>query len=137
MSFRPNRKNKVGLAAATSANGTTRTGASLLLDTVGDEGLTVDTVADLTTTSVAATFTPQVSMDGSTWYNWKEPQAPAQVAVATGTGSQVVTYTALNIGPAVKAWAYFRCNAVLAGATTAAADKTTVTYRWAEGFATL
>lgn len=133
MALRPRRGSKVGLAEATSDDGTTREGASLNLDTIGAAGLIVDTVADLTTSDVAATFTPQVSNDGTTWYNLKEPQAPAQVAVATGTGSQVITRTALKIGKEVKAFQYFRCNAVLAGASTAAADKTTVTYRWADG----
>lgn len=134
MAFTPIRKNFVGLAAATSANGTTRSGAALQTDQIGEDGLSVLIVCDLTTASVTGTFTPQVSDDNSTWYNWKEPQAPAQVVHATGTGSQVVTRTALIIDASVKAWRYFRCNALLGGATTAAADQTTVTYKFADGF---
>lgn len=133
MAFRPTRKNVVGLAVLTSANGTTRSGATLLTDSIGPDGLVVDTLADLTTNAVTATFTPQVSMDGTNWLNWKQPQTPAQVAVATGTGAQVLTRTALVIDKSVKAFTHFRCNAVLAGAATAAADQTTVVYRWTDG----
>jgi hypothetical protein len=133
MAFRPTRKTAVGLAELTSANGTTRTGAALRTDLIGPDGLVVQTIADLTTSSVTATFTPQVSDDGTNWFNWKQPQAPAQVVVATGTGAQVVTRTALHIDKSVKAYQQFRCNALLGGATTAAADLTTVTYKWTDG----
>jgi hypothetical protein len=134
MAFRPTRKNAVGLAEATSANGTPREGATLITDNIGNDGIVVECIADITTSSVTCTFTPQVSNDGTNWYNWKQPQAPAQVSVATGTGAQVVTRTALDIGPSVKAFAYFRCNATFGGASTAAADLTTVNYHWTDGF---
>ncbi len=134
MSFRPTRREAVGLAEATSANGTPREGASLPTDDIGNDGLVVDAIADITTSSVTCTFTPQVSNDGTNWYNWKQPQAPAQVSVATGSGSPVVTRTALVIDKSVKAFHYFRCNATFGGTTTDAADLTTVTYRWTDGF---
>lgn len=135
MPFTDVRRSFVGLASATSANGTPRTGATFDLNAIPKGcGLSVQCVATITTSSVTATFTPQVSMDGTNWYNWKQPQAPAQVAVATGTGSPVSTLTALDIGPGVKAWAYFRCNSVLGGASTDPADVTAVDYRWADGF---
>ena len=133
MAFRPNRKDATGLASSTSANGTTREGASLQTDHIGAEGLVVDCIATITTSSVTATFTPQVSNDGTNWYNWKQPQAPAQVVVATGTGSPVTTRTALTIDASVRAFVYFRCNALLGGASTDPADVTQVTYRWSDG----
>lgn len=133
MALRPTRRNALGLAEATSANGTTRNGAQLSLDQVGNSGLIVDCIADLTTSSVTAVFTPQVSMDGTNWYNLKPLNTPAAVVVATGTGSQVVTRTAIAVDKSVRGFQYFRCNALLAGASTAAADLTTVTYRWADG----
>jgi len=101
---------------------------------VGNSGIVVQTTATLTTSSVAAKFYPQVSNDGTNWFDLKQPQAPAQVAVATGTGSPVTTLTALIIDASVKSFPYFRCNATLAGAATDPADVTAVIYRWTDGF---
>jgi hypothetical protein len=133
MSFTAQRRTAVGLAEATSAQNAVRAGAALDTNQLGGAGLVCECIADLTTSSVTATFTPQVSWDGTNWANWKEPQAPAQVVVATGGGSQVVTRTALAIDKSVIGALFFRCNATLAGAQTASADKTTINYRFARG----
>lgn len=133
MSFTAQRKSAVGLAAATSANGTTRSGATFNTNQLGGAGLIVECISAITTSSVTATFTPQVSWDGTNFYNLKQPQNPAQVATAAGTGAEVVTRIALLIDKSVIGAPYFRCNAVLAGATTAAADQTTVNYKFAAG----
>ena len=134
MSFRPTKKTAVGLASATSADGTPREGATLTTDQIGPDGVMVACIATLTTSSVTAKFTPQVSNDGTNWYDIKQPQAPAQVAIATGTGSPVTTRVALHIDKSVKAFEYFRCNATLAGATTDPADVSQVDYWWTDGF---
>lgn len=124
----PPRNQLTGLSLATSANGTTRNGATLLMDFSAPGGLLVLAHSEITTSSVAATFTLQVSNDTSTWYDVKLPNNAAAVATAAGTGSNVETNLALTVPPSVYAMKYLRCNAVLAGAATASADKTSVTY---------
>ena len=126
----PPRPSLAGLSLATSANGTTREGASLVLDFTAPGGLIVLAHSEITTASVAATFTPQVSMDGTTWYDVKLPNNAAAVATAAGTGVAVNTNLALTVPDGVYGARLFRCNAVLAGAATAAADKTSVTYQY-------
>jgi hypothetical protein len=133
VSFTAQRKTAVGLAAATSANGTARNGATFNTNQLGGAGLIVECISAITTSSVIATFNPQVSWDGTNWYDWKEPQQPAQVATAAGTGSEVITRRALGIDKCVIGAPYFRCQATLSGATTAAADQTTVNYKFASG----
>ena len=63
----PPRNQLAGLSLATSANGTTRSGATLSMDFTAPGGLLVLVRSEITTTSVAATFTLQVSTDNSTW----------------------------------------------------------------------
>jgi len=123
------RFNIAGLASATSANGTEREGATLALDRVGNGGLSVLAVSAITTASVVATFKPQVSLDGTTWYDVKLPNNASNVSTAAGTGSAVTTRLALAIPEGgLFGWAYFRCNATLSGAATAGADTTQVSY---------
>lgn len=126
----PPRPQYTGLSLATSANGTTRNGATLLMDFAAPGGLLILAHSEITTASVAATFTIQVSNDTTTWYDVKLNNNAANVATAAGTGSNVETNLALTVPPAVYAAKYIRCNAVLAGASTAAADKTSVTYQY-------
>lgn len=113
-----------GLASATSANGTTRSGASQLTNGMAPGTLSVQCDATIVTGSVVATFTPQVSMDGTTFYDVKLPNNAANVTLAA-TGA-----VALQIPRGVAGWKYFRCNALLSGAATAAGDLTAVSYRW-------
>lgn len=123
------RLNIVGLASATSANGSERTGATLALDRVGNGGLSVLAVSTIETSSVVATFKPQVSLDGTTWYDVKLPNNASNVSTAAGTGSPVTTRLALAIPEGgLFGWTYFRCNATLSGAATASADVTQVSY---------
>ena len=69
-----------------------------------------------------------VSNDTSTWYDVKLNNNAANVTTAAGTGSAVSTELALTVPPSVYAMKYIRCNAVLTGASTNSADKTSVTY---------
>lgn len=126
----PQRPQFVGLSLATSANGVSRSGATLQVDFSAPGALIVLASSEITTSSVAATFTMQVSNDGSTWYDVKLPNNAAAVATAAGTGSAVTTNLALTVPASVYAAKLFRCNAVLAGAATASADKTSVTYQY-------
>jgi hypothetical protein len=119
----------VGLALATSANGTTRNGATLSLMGVQPGQLSVKCQSQITTSSVLATFTMQVSDDGTNWYDVKLANNAAIVNTAAGTGSPVTTSLCLVPG-SLGGWSYFRVNAVLSGASTAAADKTQVDYRF-------
>lgn len=128
------RMSEVGLAAATSANGTARTGATLELNKVHPGTLVAECISDLTTSSVAATFKPQVSTDGSTFVDYKPQNNATSVATTAGTGAQVVSTIAIGIDAGVCAYPYFRMAATLAGAATAAGDQTTVTYRYLRAF---
>jgi hypothetical protein len=120
------------LAAATSANGTVRNGTAIALDGVQPVTLSVACTAAITTSSVVATFTPQVSMDGTTWFDIKLPNNASNVTTAAGTGSPVTTTVALIIPDSIHGWMQFRVNALLSGASTGAADQTTVTYRYVQ-----
>ena len=124
----PPRNQLAGLSLATSANGTTRSGATLSMDFTAPGGLLVLARSEITTASVVATFTLQVSTDTTTWYDVKLPNNAATVTTAAGTGSAVVTTLALTVPEGVYAAKFFRCNALLSGAATASADKTSVTY---------
>jgi hypothetical protein len=123
------RQRKVGLALATSANGAARDGAALSLAEVAAGSLSVVAYSAITTSSVAATFKPQVSVDNSTWYDVKLVNNAANVATASGTGVEVTTSLALSM-PDLTGWKFFRVVASLAGAATAAADKTQVDYQY-------
>lgn len=126
----PQRSQFTGLSLATSANGTVRNGATLNLDFSAPGALLVLASSEITTSSVAATFAMQVSNDGTTWYDVKLPSNTSNVATAAGTGAPVATTLALTVPSGVYAAKLFRCNAVLAGAATAAADKTSVVYQY-------
>ena len=124
------RNKLVGLAAATSANGTARLGAALPMNKVGKSGVIVQCIAALTTSAVTAQFTVQGSNDNVSWDDIRPLNAPANVITATGTGAPVTTRTGLVLDQAAASYLYIRCNALLAGAATAGADQTTVTYQW-------
>lgn len=113
----------VGLASATSANGTARNGASLPMNYVHPGSLCVQATVTIVTGSVVATLKPQVSNDNSTWYDLHSAENVAYVTIAaTGT-------VALAIPMAASAFKYFRCVATLSGASTASGDLTAVVYR--------
>ena len=120
----------VGLVAATSANGTARLGAALPMNKVGKSGVVIQCITALTTASVTAQYTVQGSNDNVNWDDIRPLNAPANVITATGTGSAVTTRTGLILDQAAASYLYVRCNALLAGAATAGADQTTVTYQW-------
>lgn len=112
-----------GLASATSANGAARNGATLDLGQVAPGTLGVQADVTIVTGSVVCTLKPQVSMDGSAWYNLKLPNNAAAVTVAATES------VALTIPASASAWRYFRCVMTLSGASTAAGDLTACTYR--------
>ena len=124
----PPRNQLAGLSLLTSTVNTVRSGATLSMDFTAPGGLLVLARSEITTASVVATFTLQVSTDNSTWYDVKLPNNAATVTTAAGTGSAVVTTLALTVPEGVYAAKFFRCNAVLTGASTASVDKTSVTY---------
>lgn len=123
------RQQKVGLASATSANGTPRNGAALSLAEVAGDSLSVIAYSTITTNSVVATFQPQVSNDNSVWYDVKLVNNASAVNTAAGTGSAVETFLALSMAD-VTAWKFFRVKATLSGAATAGADLTKVDYQY-------
>lgn len=117
----------VGLALATSANGTARTGAAIALGGVG--GFSAYCHGECTTNLVAPSFDVQVSQDNSTWYDLRSMSNVANNAGGAGTGSQVLTDVVLHVpASALRNWKFIRVTATLAGASTGAADKTSVTY---------
>lgn len=123
----------IGLASATSADGVARNGATLSLELVGNNGISVQAVSTITTLLVAATFKPQVSRDGTTWFDLKPSNNASNVATPLGTGAPVTTRLALAIpADGLFGWNYFRVVATLAGDTTVPADVTAVTYRYVQ-----
>jgi hypothetical protein len=127
----------VGLASATSANGTVRNGASLSMSQVDPLTLSFECVGSITTSSVQATYKVQASPDGTNWDTLFYGTEPLVATVSTpggttaaGTGSPVAHRLALVLPPAVSAYQFVRATAVLAGAATAGADVTAVTYRY-------
>lgn len=127
------RDSLAALASATSANGTDRNGTALPLERADVRTVSAQCQANITTSSVVATFKAQVSMDNSTFFDVKLPNNAANVASAAGTGTEVITRLALMIpAEALSGWMYLRMVATLSGAATAAADLTAVTYRFVQ-----
>lgn len=124
----PPRPTFAALSLATSANGTARVGATLLTDITAPGSMLVRCHSEITTASVAATFKIQVSTDATTWVDLKTVNNAANVATAAGTGSNVETDFFLEVPFAAYAAKYIRVVATLAGAATAAADKTSASY---------
>jgi hypothetical protein len=123
----------VGIAAATSANGSAVLGANLSMEGVSVGSLVLECTAAITTASVLATFKLQGSMDGATWFDlYVMGGASGSVSTATpaGTGAEVVTTRALIVPAAAHAYPLVRGVATLSGATTAPADTTKVVYRF-------
>ena len=114
------------LALATSAENAVRATASLALNYVEIGTLAVACTASLTSAVVTAQFVPQVSMDGTNWFDLQTLDQVVRPVAATGTGSLVVTTTALMIPAAAHAWNFFQVIAILGAAATAAGDQTAV-----------
>lgn len=130
MALRVGMVNIVGLASATSANGTARNGAILALAGVKPGSLLFEVQSSITTASVLATFIVQASMDGT---NWFDVYCPAVVSVATpaGTGSPVTTRRVISLPvEALSSFAFVRAVATLSGAATAGADVSNINYRF-------
>jgi hypothetical protein len=72
-------------------------------------------VARITTLNITVTGKWQVSADGSTWYDAAPAQNPANVAIATGTGSIVTTNKVISAPEACYGWSKVRF-AVVSGA---------------------
>lgn len=112
---------QVGLASATSANGVARNGTSISIATVAAGSLSVAAQATIVTSSVVATFKPQVSLDNSTWFDVRLSNSAALVTV-TASASLALQLADLS------GWKFFRVVATLSGAATAAGDLTQVDY---------
>lgn len=112
---------QVGLASDTSLNGVARNGTSISLATVAAGSLSVAAQATIVTSSVVATFRPQVSLDNSTWYDVRLSNSAALVTV-TASASLALQLADLS------GWKFFRVVATLSGAVTAAGDLTKVDY---------
>lgn len=119
--------NTVGLASATSANGTARNGASLSLEMCDVRTLCCQCTVTIVTGSVVCTWKPQVSWDGTTWYDVKLPNNAAAV-----TSTADATLAFMIPTECIAAWNFFRMVATLSGASTAAGDLTEVTYRYVQ-----
>lgn len=121
----------VGLASATSANGTARNGAALPLALAQPGSVSARVAGSITTSSVIATYKWQVTDDtGGTWYDMKLPNNAANVATSAGTGSVVAHSLCLELPFCAMGWKYARLVATLSGAATDPADVTAVDYRY-------
>ena len=118
------RSNKTALATLSTSNGTARNGATLAIADVDPASLSVQTTTTIVTGSVVATYKPQVSMDGTTWYDLKLPNNAANVTVTADAT------LALDVPSSVMGWMYFRIVATLSGASTASGDTTAAVYRY-------
>ena len=116
-------RSTVGLASATSANGATRNGATLALGFAEPGSLSVQVDLTIVTGSVVGTFVMQVSNDATTWYDVRPTNNPAPT---TSAATATLALCPQNLA----GWKFFRCNALLSGATTAAGDLTAITYRY-------
>lgn len=119
--------NTVGLASATSANGTARNGASLSMELIDPRTLSCQCTVTIVTGSVVCTWKPQVSWDGTTWYDVKLVNNAAAV---TSTADATLCFP-IPV-EAIAGWKQFRMVATLSGAATAAGDLTAVTYRYVQ-----
>lgn len=114
---------QTALASATSANGTARNGASFPIALAEPGTLSVQCDITIVTGSVVCTSTPQVSMDGTTWYDVKLSNNAATVTTAA-TATICLQLTGLS------GWRFARVVMTLSGAATAAGDLTAATYRF-------
>lgn len=112
----------VGLASATSANGTARDGTAIQPGIFAPGSIGVRCSATIVTGSVVATFKVQVSQDNSTFYDLKPMNNAASVTI-TATGDVV-----LSVDSAAHSWRFLRVVGTLSGATTAAGDLTSADY---------
>lgn len=110
------------LASATSANGTDRTGATLIMSGVMQGTLVADTSTTIVTGSVVSTITWEGSQDGSTWVKVRSPENTAPTTI-TATATRGVSAPAGLWG-----YNYGRVVMTLSGAATAAGDLTAATY---------
>jgi hypothetical protein len=131
MSQRAKMGSLVGLASATSSNGSARDGATLSMANLRPDTVIAQCIGSITTSSVVATYKWQVSMDGTNWEELRTPQNAASVTIAGGGGSPLAHRVALSTGQDLSGYAYARVNATLSGAATAGADVTAVTYKYA------
>lgn len=112
----------VGLASATSANGTARNGTAVQPGLYKPGAMSVKCSATIVTGSVVATFKVQVSQDNSTFYDLKPMNNAASVSLSA-TGDVV-----LAVDSAAHSWKFVRIVATLSGAATAAGDLTSADY---------
>lgn len=116
------------LASATSTNGTARNGTAFTTEWASAGTIAVVCTATVKTSSVAATFKLQVSVDGSTFVDLSGASPDSVVfTTASGTGSEVTTSKVLTFPDAAHSFVQCRVVATLAGAVTAAEDVTSAT----------
>jgi hypothetical protein len=102
-------------------NGVARNGTSISIATVAAGSLSIAAQATIVTSSVVATFRPQVSLDNTNWYDVRLSNSAALVTVAASAS------LALQLAD-LSGWKFFRVVATLSGAATAAGDLTKVDY---------
>ena len=120
------------LAIATSANGVARNGAALVTAFAAPGAIAVTCTANITTSSVLATFKLQASVDGVTFVDISGTSADSSVfASAAGTGSPVATVRILTFPVAAASYTSVRVVATLSGASTGIADVTSADYQYA------
>jgi hypothetical protein len=114
----------VGLASATSADGTPRNGTAIATVSVHPGTLMMECSATIVTGSVVATFDVQGSMDNTTFVPIRLPNNAALVTI-TATATR-----ALPLPEAASVYPFLRAVATLSGAATAAGDLTAATFRY-------
>src|SRR5690242_14962158 len=93
-----------GITSGSVVNGTT-----MLPLTWARESVTCLVALNLTTNTMTVTVKFQGSTDSSTWYDIAgDAQNPANVAIATGTGSPVATNKILPLPQGAERWPYMR-----------------------------
>jgi hypothetical protein len=114
----------VGLASATSANGTPREGTAIATVAIQPGSLLMECTGTIVTGSVVATFDVEGSMDNTTFYPIRAANNAALVTL-TATGKR-----SLPLPEAAHVYPFVRAVATLSGAATAAGDLTLVTFRY-------
>lgn len=116
------------LASQQTANGVARNGTAFTTEFASAGSIAVLCTATVKTSSVAATFKLQVSVDGSTFVDLSGTSADDVTFVtASGTGTEVTTSKVLTFPISAHAFVQCRVVATLAGAATAPEDVTSAT----------
>lgn len=116
----------------TNVAGTFEGANTLSMNRVVPMSLSAHCLVDAETSALTMTLNWQVSVDGTTWLDIAhQPQNPAGVAFATGTGGADPSVTkVIPAPPSVYAYPYCRAGITNAGATGAATDTYEIGYSY-------